>query len=341
VPSKKKLSIYFTIECFCLKTYKEISILFTCSIYSKNVQVISYNAGLTEKKFGMALVRDVKLRRIKQNEILFNSDDIISPNRPFVLMLQEVWTKKSFRKYKKNAQEKGYTIVPNDYREEVKNRGIITITNLSLLSYQFLQFQEDYPGNNRRGLLVANIKIGEKKVKFINTHTSYSDSKEVKKVQSQQFENIKNYVSQNRDQNIVLAGDFNAGADLDFKKSSYDVADNIWFSEATGIFGMIKKDLNLVSEGIGPTWDDDDNDLVYNATFLIKKANKALYGTAGWEETTSTLDHVFSNVGEVISNRVILNEDYIIEENRDSKVQNSTKKSKLSDHYGVEVILDF
>ena len=322
-----------------MKLLPLILLFISLTVSSKELSVITYNTGLTKKVAIFPLVSHVKERSAKQAHIFFNQTELINPRDPFVLMLQEVWSKRSFKLFKKEAHKKGYYIIPENYKM-VKNRGIVTLTNLEVKNYYFNAFTQDHPKINNRGVLVTEIDFNAEPLILFNTHTSYSGYEAPSEVNLSQFREIKNLIENYRDQRIILSGDFNSGPDLNSANSMYDQSEVLWHSTKTGIFGLLAPSLNHFTNINHRTW-DQTNPLIRNSTFIIKMYNQMKNGTFGWEVKTASIDHIFGNTGKVISQKRILDQEIEIKKRSHKKSsEDHSIATRLSDHYGIQVILD-
>jgi len=311
--------------------------LINLNVSSKELSVITYNTGLTKKVAIFPLVPYVKERSKQQAEVFFNQTSLLNPAKPFVLMLQEVWSKKSFRLFKKEAHKKGYYIIPEEY-EMVKNRGIVTLTNLKVKNYYFKAFAQDYPKQNNRGVLITEVVFDNEPLIFLNTHTCYSGHQSPSGINLYQYQEIKKLVEQYNNQDLLLAGDFNSGPDLDSVNSMYNQSEVLWHSSKTGILGVLSPFLDHITDIQHETW-DQDNPLIKNSTFIIKMYHQMKDGTFGWEVKTSSIDHIFGNTGKLISQKRVLDQDIQIKHKKNSS-KDPSNTTKLSDHYGIQVILD-
>lgn len=330
-----------------MKTFNYLSIILLLFVLVKPLQakvsVITYNVGMTPAPLGITLVPCSRKRLKAQNQAIFHGREDISQGEPFILLLQEVWTRRAFEAFTKNAKLKGFHIAPTSFKEIDKN-GQMIITNLSPAMpnwYKMHRFSSDEPVVNSRGVLIAKLLSPEgKRFNAANIHTTYSTSKEFIKVHGSHFTEITDILNRYKTP-TVIGGDFNAGPDLDFKKSRYNVSQALWFGEEGIHSKMSSIDFRVASDPYQVTWDDDNNELVYNPTLAIKAFNTFSFGTFAWEEKTSTLDHIFVSKGlkSFGSDRVFFKPGKFSCGKRSSGSW-FNKYTNLSDHYGVLVQID-
>jgi|GEM_PF-3367432 len=300
------------------------------------LQVISYNVGLTPRLLGFAVSPCNTLRVQKQVQVIFDGDNEIDISQPFVLGLQEVWTKEAFLTYREEAVAKGFTIVPTSY-SDVETNGIVTISNLPLSSErppQFYPFKEDSFRKNR-GVLVTHFQLSPNSTVAVgNTHVIYSTAKELSEIQISQFGEIatiseRHLVGPAR----ILLGDFNAGSNLRLGDRDQSYTDALWSGDF-GIYRLLENlELYEISNITLPTW-DLSNGLVTQLTWVMSRFFGGTY-----DESTSNLDHIFASPNATVhqAGRVF---DKKIEGKCEAMGQ-QISPLHLSDHFGTRALVTF
>ncbi len=316
------------------KFLRVIPLLFICSItcHAESLSVVTYNTGLLKKYF-INLVPCVTTRTRAQVEAV---EEELQTYSNFVLNLQEVWTRKGFKAYKKMAKENGYDFVPKEYKD-IKKNGQMIISSLPIEFTEFEKFQRDRRVD--RGIRSIGIKMEKGIVKVSNIHVSYSDSKYPNPEQLDQLQQISRYFSQRRpEEKTILAGDFNAGPNMNYPDTDYDHTEIIWNQNI--ISPLEAGGLNLLSQVEDYTWSGQSNPLITEPTFVIRLYNWIINGQWGWEYFSAVIDHVFSNFGESVDQRVTMNEEREISK-RCRGEKRTNYSSFMSDHFANSVELNF
>jgi hypothetical protein len=90
-------------------------------------------------------------------------------------------------------------------------------------------------------------------------------------------------------------------------------------------------------ESVGITWDETNNALVRIPPLLLRLVNEYKNGYIGWDQTDSTLDHIF-----VPENQTITRHELAFKEKVKLNCGSRDDKNgmlNLSDHYGVMAVL--
>lgn len=299
-----------------------------------DVTVVTYNMAQL-KKHGLDLVACTKRRVNLQVEAMFN--DPASPifaTRDFVFLIQESWTKRSFKALKKLAQERGYTIFPDDHKI-VKNSGQLIITNLATSELKSVPFSKDKYA--KKGMVYARLALEDGKfLGVINVHTTYSDKEGFSEEHRRHFEELGQMIELEKPLSdyFVVGGDFNAGPDMGFKQTKYDAPATVW---EHGLMPLMYNQNMRLLESVGITWDDTHNELVNNPPLLLRLVNKYKNGYIGWDQTDSTLDHIF-----VKSDMSVLRHELSFTQKVPLKCGRRNKDDgllNLSDHYGVMAVI--
>lgn len=299
-----------------------------------DVAVVTYNMAQL-KKNGLDLVACTKRRVPLQVDAIFKDPQSpIFAAKNFVLLVQESWTRRSFEAMKKAALEKGYTIYPMEHRL-VKNRGELIVTNLPSLEFKFTAFSEDKYA--QKGITYAQLDLGEgKTLGVINIHTGYSDALGFSEEHRRHFEELSHAIEVLKPKStfFVTGGDFNAGPDMGFKVTTYDSAGTIW---ENGLMPLMRNHNMRLLEPVGMTWDDTNNTLVSRPPLLLRIVNKYKNGYIGWDQTDSTLDHIFIQEGvEVSRHEIAFKKKYPL---RCGGREDKDGLMNISDHYGVMAVL--
>lgn len=296
---------------------------------AETVNILSYNAGLLHKA-GVDFVPCVKPRTpVQVREVL--SLPAFSGDQLFVATLQEVWTERAFNLYTAAAKKRGLQYEPKSF-SEIQNNGQLILTNLPILEAKFVPFTND--SHVARGLRIVDLRLNKKKMRVVNVHTTYSDSKRYSALQIEQFTDLALYLNQEMKKfkgDIVVTGDFNAGPNVRYSEQAYDPAKLLWFDWLEPMF-RARGFTEAIAES--DTW-DEANPLVATPTAVIKLVNTVSYGIANWEEKTSRLDHIFvSKRLRVLDSRLVLKKP--VDLNR-TCADRSDKQgfTHLSDHYGI------
>lgn len=308
-----------------------VAFLSTLKAQAADIAVISYNTGLL-RMHAVNLVPCASERVAPQVHMVIN-ELTRTPRRDTAVLLQEVWTKRGFETYRDQARARGLNIVPTTF-EEIKDNGQMTITNMKIKSHRFMPFKEDKMV--KRGLRIAFVEASDSRHAFlVNTHMTYSDSKEFSDLHRAHFAETEEFLSTlDRRSNfpIVIAGDFNAGSNLTFKKQVYNPRTTIWNESLSPMMNR----LGFTAAPIDAfTWDESQNSLVNNPALPIKLINGLMYGTWRWEENDSNLDHIFASRGATISDGSILFTDRVRLPNSCQGRRDESGRTQLSDHYGI------
>lgn len=299
-----------------------------------DVTVITYNMAQL-KRTGFDLVACTKRRVALQVDAMFK--DPASPvfsEKDFVLLIQESWTKRSFKALKAIADERGYTIFP-DQHKLVKDNGQLIITNLRVQELKSIPFSQDRYA--KKGMIYARFVLSnEKTIGVVNVHTGFSNKVKFSDEHRKQFSEIAEATSVYKETTdyFVIGGDFNAGPDMKFKTENYDAANAIW---EEGFMSLLRPLGMRLLDSVGPTWDETNNNLVKIPPLLLRVFNKLNQGYIGWDMQDSTLDHILVPENSTVSRhelafhkKVPLN---------CGKRDDEDGLLHLSDHYGVMAVI--
>lgn len=294
-----------------------------------DVTVVTYNMAQL-KKMGLDLVACTKRRVGFQVDAMFNEPTApMYASKDFVYLIQESWTKRSFNALRKIAKERNYTFYPDDFNI-VKNAGDLIISNLKADDVKHIPFSSDKYA--QKGILYARLKLDTGKTfGVINVHTGYSDMNGFSEEHRKHFEELGRAIQEFKPNSdyFAVGGDFNAGPDMGFKKTKYDSAKLVW--EDGLMPHMINQGMRLLPS-VGVTWDDTNNTLANVPPLLLRLVNKYKNGYISWDQTDSTLDHIFvTNEEKVSRHELVFNKKVHLNcGKRDDK-----DGLFLSDHYGV------
>lgn len=307
--------------------------LFLSLSAAADVTVVTYNMSQL-KKMGVDLVACTGRRVGLQMEAIF--EDPASPifaSKDFILLIQESWTKKSFKALRKESLERNLTFFPDDYNT-VKKSGQLIISNLKADNLKYMPFAKDKYA--KKGLLYGRFALDTGKTfGVINVHTGYSDKNNASEEHLRHFEEVGRAIHEYKSQTdyFAVGGDFNAGPDMGFKKVKYDAAKLVWED------GMMNQMTNLgmkLLPSVGVTWDDTNNKLVSVPPLLLRLVNKYKNGYIGWDQTDSTLDHIFITEEEQVTRHELAF-------NKKVPLNCGKRDDKdgihLSDHYGVMAVV--
>lgn len=318
-----------------LKLLAGVFFLVTFSaLAGESISVVSYNMGQL-KKVNMDFVACPDARLPHQMEVVFDYASPIFHTKHFILLLQEVWTRKAFGAIQKVARNRGYHMAPGNF-DEVKESGTVIVSDLPKVKSDFIPFTVDKYAKKGIRLMVVKLADG-KTLAAADVHTGYSDSRGFTAEHKTHVENIRDFVirNTNRYNHFLVGGDFNAGANLTFKKQTYNPAKVIWEDSLLPI--LHSAGLHEVSQTNTNTW-DESNLLVSNPTMAIRAFNGANYGTWGWEENSSVLDHIFG------SKDLIAKESRVVFKAKHRMScpgrEDALGRVNLSDHYGVLSIIE-
>jgi endonuclease/exonuclease/phosphatase family metal-dependent hydrolase len=299
-----------------------------------DVAVVTYNMAQL-KRNGIDLVACTRRRVSLQSDAIFKDPDSpIYADKNFVLLIQESWTKRSFKALRKAAEDKNLFFYPNDY-QVVKNSGQIVISNLLSEEAKKIPFSHDKYA--KKGMLYVRFDLGEgKTLGVINVHTGYSDRTHFSDEHRKHFEELGRTVEDLKPltTHFVVGGDFNAGPDMGFKTVLYNAGETVW---EKGIMPLMMNNGMRLLESAGITWDETNNALVRSPPILLRFVNLYKNGYAGWDMTDSTLDHIFvPRESEVTRHELAFNKKVKLNcGGRDGK----DGLLHLSDHYGVMAVL--
>ncbi|MFL5786017.1 MAG: hypothetical protein ACJ76H_15465 [Bacteriovoracaceae bacterium] len=299
-----------------------------------DVTIVTYNMAQLRKK-GLDLVACTKRRVPLQVQAMFG--DAASPvfaDKHFIFTIQESWTKESFSALRAVAMDRNYFFFPDDY-DVVKNSGQLIISDLHPLEEKRIPFSKDKYA--QKGMLYARLDLGDNKTfGIINVHTGYSDKTGFSDEHRRHFEELGRTIEEMKPQSTYFAvsGDFNAGPDMDFKKPQYNSSQIVW---EQGLMPLIKNNGLRLLESVGITWDDTNNALVKIPPLLLRLVNEYKNGYIGWDQTDSTLDHIF-----VLENQIVTRHELAFKEKvklNCGKRDDKDGMLNLSDHYGVMAVL--
>lgn len=303
-------------------------VLFSFSALA-DVTVVTYNMAQL-KKMGVDLVACTKRRVGFQVDAMFNDPSApINASKDFVYLIQESWTKRSFKALREVAQKRNLTFYPDDFNI-VKNAGDLIISNLKADELKHIPFSSDKYA--KKGILYARLRLDSGKTfGVINVHTGYSDMNGFSEEHRKHFEELGRAIQEFKPQTdfFAVGGDFNAGPDMGFKTTKYDSAKIVW--EDGLMPHMLNQGMRLLPS-VGITWDDTNNTLVSIPPLLLRLVNKWKNGYIGWDQTDSTLDHIFVKDDEQVSRHEVVF--------KQKAPLNCGKRDDkdgihLSDHYGV------
>lgn len=309
--------IHWLLLCFCA--------VIPGLAHARPLQVITFNAGLAE--FPILPINAVACRvprLIAQHRELAKH-----LRKPFVLMLQEIYHR-SFPEYAAWAKAMSFYTTGTDPR----NRGLMTISSEPIEEETFFPFEQNL-WSQRRGLLITKIKANSKTTTFINVHPWFSNPGKTNPIQVAQLKQISALARLIGNKRAVLAGDFNAGADIPFHASEHDPVATIWepFLEALPRHWLEAE----LPEG-ALTWDAENNPLIYKARLQMFMDRISI--PLGWVDGSSTLDHIF------VSPRIALAKQANLIFHRPVPIERCNSHDVapghgfLSDHYGVEITIE-
>ncbi len=305
-------------------------ILFQFSAFA-DVAVVTYNMAQLKRK-GLDLVACTRRRVALQVDAIFK--DPASPiyaDKNFVLLIQESWTKKSFYAMRKVAMEKGYAFFPDDHKI-VRNSGQLVISNLPALQFISIPFSHDKYAT--KGIIYARFDLGDTNtLGIINIHTAYSERRGFSEEHKMHFTELVQAVKKFKGQtsHFAIGGDFNAGADMGFKNTEFDISP--WNDSL--VTPMKTEGMKLL-ESVGITWDESKNMLVRIPPLLLRIVNKYKNGYTGWDMTDSTLDHIFvQENAEVLRHELAFKKKVPLNCGR----RDDREGLHLSDHYGVMALI--
>ncbi len=277
----------------------------------EGIQAISYNAGLA-KAFGIEFVADVEPRLARQIQVL---DSVLRP--PFVLMLQEIWTRKAQEAYRDWASKRGFSVAAID----PKKNGLMILTSGPVEKVAFQPFSKTTYGRGF-GVLEAHTQFNGKIVRILDAHTIFSPFTEVSEVHRSQLATIAKLSHTQTELPTILGADLNVGPDLFYHNGTYDPALEIWYGS---FLAILHPSWSWAGGALdGPTW-DESNPLVARPPRWLKHLGM-LDSNGGWGYSSSQLDHVFvSNHFKIQEARLALN-----------KPLNGLY---LSDHYACQALL--
>lgn len=297
-----------------------------------DVAVVTYNMAQLKKR-GFDLVACTRRRVSLQIDAIFkNPASPIYADKNFVLLIQEAWTRRSFRALKRVAIEKGYSIFPDDHKD-VKNSGQLIISNLPSVEFKSMPFTRDKYA--KKGLVYARFDLGNgSTLGVINAHTAYSGKKGFSEEHRLHFSELVQAVKKLKDQtaHFVIGGDLNAGPDMGFKDTDFDASP--W--NDSFVIPMRSEGMRIL-ESVGVTWDETNNALVRVPPLLLRLVNKYKHGYTRWDMTDSTLDHIIVQENADVSRHELA---------FDKKVPLNCGRRDgadglvhLSDHYGVMAVI--
>lgn len=305
----------------------------------QKITVASFNSGLL--KFGpFQLVPCVDARLKAQIDYVFIQDrlglglDPQKQKKPFVLLLQEIWTPEAYAVYQDYARAYGLNMIPSDF-SEVAETGMVTISNMEVQHYELFPFEEDDPGANR-GILQTRFIFDQKLISVANIHTSYDENLGVNPVQ---FAQIRSFMEKTSpDAYHIVGGDFNIGPEVEgeydltsFHRSASKIAP-YWTDFVASTSRTLWERVELKE----PTWDRANPIASDPALFVVMMS--LMLDLGDWSGS-EILDHIFvSPKFKIHSKSISFNEKVLMEQ---CELADEEGKAYLSDHYGIKAELTF
>lgn len=316
--------------------FKFLVFLLSFSIFSAELKVITFNAGLL-KRYSLNFVPCVNARlSVLEDELIRYWDE----GENIVYAFQEVWTRDSFEQLNEFADHYGLAFFPETY-EDLQRNGLVILTNTFVTDHYYEAFEYDHTSRGtNRGIRAIEIVIEDETILLANTHTAYSGSTDINSVQRMQFDQIHDFLEFQTAHydNLVIAGDFNSGPALRYDGPGWIEIKELW--EDLLVAPMAMNGMEVKTQVINPTWDYDNNLMVSNPTFAIKLYSWFTSGHWGADSFHDVLDHVFASISlNVVHRQRVLDEEVQIPSSCIGRTDEEGY-GHLSDHYGNMVILE-
>lgn len=296
---------------------------------SEEFTVVSYNMGQL-RKLGFDFVPCTLERLPLQIEAVFkDKDSPLYVSESFILGLQEVWTKDTFKRLTFEALARNFTVFPSSFNE-VQWNGLVVITNMNVLnSTNHYYIDSDY---RYKSFIHTQLKSKNgMTVDFLNTHTDFSSWGLMNATHLSQLRQLSQYVKNlDRNNKTVLVGDFNIGPYTYIPKEKKKEKNKLWFEK---IFPELKKMSLTHLQVPGYSWDMKHNRLAIVSTFVLNIYNFLLHATINWEEKSEKIDHIFSS-----PKLEVLNKKLVFDQYKKYECFGRTDRfgrAALSDHYGI------
>ena len=214
----------------------------------KTIDVYSYNLGLD------ASIPCYDSRKNWSQDHLVNDLKKYTDNdKLFFIGLQEVWSKENYNAIKKEANELGFKVYPE---EHLANSGIVTITNAYVTESRWKGFKEDTE-SLARGVLQVDIKIADQSVSLTNTDTAYSNQENVNETHKGQLKEIFQTLTSQENNSHLVVGSFYAGPKIRYKDQDWDPIEVLWQKVILNSITNLSLDSPFSKETI--TWDKENN----------------------------------------------------------------------------------
>jgi endonuclease/exonuclease/phosphatase family metal-dependent hydrolase len=230
---------------------------------------------------------------------------------PDIIMLQEV----IFRSDKYLLEKKLAKLGWNFYSRQnglMEAGGLVIITkNIAIQNLIFHKFSHQAPNNIisipdkvlGKGFLSSEILLNNIKFLLVNTHLlfTYGKKRHDLKCQAKQFSELQKFINNERNQNVILAGDFNANPDS---------TEILQFSKELGLTESLQPDVFTI---------DPEN--------ILRSKLWNIFGNGRPYRT----DYIFTTKKErIISAKIVFSKPLLVK----------GKKIQLSDHFGVLTLLE-
>jgi endonuclease/exonuclease/phosphatase family metal-dependent hydrolase len=288
------------------------------------LEVTTFNVGYARASL-FNLVPCIRLRVNLLTKVI--DEKLQSEKGTKAFLFQEFYNRRAFRLIVSVAQKHNYDYYPKTFKE-LKENGILVLTNLDVLKHEWLPFKATkYPGINRGVRLIYAKTLEGKGVIIGNTHTSYSGRQKADTVHLSHLNQVASIIQEksNEQYELILGGDLNIGSKYTLKRQKYNPIEEIWepFYEK-----VVSTDMKFLKYET-PSWDEEKNNLVSRPSFFAR-----LFATYNgkWDENTSDIDHlIVSSSLETENTSVVFDQMY---ESRG--LCRDANNIFLSDHFAVK-----
>lgn len=246
-----------------------------------------------------------------------------------IIMLQEVFTRKSYKKLNKSLSERGYYTTGYPFRSIYKpfNSGLVIFSKFPMSDVEIMLFDKLAAADkfSSKGVLFAKAHLPDGKVvQLATTHFQAKKGEKYRKIRkshiSQIMKSFKKHISP--EMPVIFGGDFNIG-------SNYG-------AEADHFFNAFKK--------LGLATTEPKGHLHYTSDCIGNSLKNHLNPTC---DSRKQVDYIFARSGKNSSSKNLnsgeapIGDLLVLDIEADYRTDDGVKRMSLSDHLSVEAKISF